>query len=628
MNSDYDSRAVELLMDSMDIGVLCVDTDRRIQICNRTAKEMTGIVIDVPTGHAAGKIQEGDIVVIADNCLGEDDGAWGAEELALLNVDNKDIKKGDVFVAAGVYGNKKIRPEYKYLRQHQLDIPLKLDVNYYGFHIAASIDTEKKETVIAVNGRAYQLSYHASVGNMVVIDGETGNVKFFQAKGYSTRKEDAGNLLRGQPYCGKTAESADVDVRGRCFLEFFDESLLTERLFAILDGSGEQVKNGLYEINKRLFLCNIVPWTIPDGGEKRGVFLMIQDTEQLEKLLEKRNEIFRQIEVKKNPEAAGYPEEAFTGFVGKSSKIREVKYMAYKASKNRFNVIITGESGTGKSKLAREIHMLSNPSAPFIEVNCNAIAPTLFESELFGYVGGAFTGAKSEGKIGFFEAADKGTIFLDEIGEIPLDIQVKLLHVLQNKIIYRVGSSRPVKVNVRVIAATNKNLESLVRAGKFRSDLYYRLYVLQLNLPPLRERQEDIPLLTQSFLRNFQAREGDGCPLELSDGDCRLLQSCPWRGNIRELQNFCERLAVLYRPGVSVSGLIAHLLESAASPETPPPCPPPMPKAAHTRIDLSYEELLAVLQECGGNRTQTAAKLGISRGTLWRLLKKYQVGQT
>ena len=180
----------------------------------------------------------------------------------------------------------------------------------------------------------------------------------------------------------------------------------------------------------------------------------------------------------------------------------------------------------------------------------------------------------------------------------------------------RLGDSQVTPINIRVIAATNKNLESLVRAGKFRSDLYYRLYVLQLNLPPLRERQEDIPLLTQSFLRNFQAREGDGCPLELSDGDCR------------QLQNFCERLAVLYRPGVSVSGLIAHLLESAASPETPPPCPPPMPKAAHTRIDLSYEELLAVLQECGGNRTQTAAKLGISRGTLWRLLKKYQVGQT
>lgn len=191
----------------------------------------------------------------------------------------------------------------------------------------------------------------------------------------------------------------------------------------------------------------------------------------------------------------------------------------------------------------------------------------------------------------------------------------------------RLGDSQVTPINIRVIAATNKDLESLVRAGKFRSDLYYRLYVLQLNLPPLRERQEDIPLLAQSFLRNFQAREGDSRPLELSDGDCRLLQSRPWRGNIRELQNFCERLAVLYRPGVSVSGLIAHLLEGAASPETPPPCSPPVPKAAHTRIDLSYEVLLAVLQECSGNRTQAAAKLGISRGTLWRLLKKYQGGE-
>ena len=237
-------------------------------------------------------------------------------------------------------------------------------------------------------------------------------------------------------------------------------------------------------------------------------------------------------------------------------------------------------------------------------------------------------GGTGGGKPGLFEIAHNGTIFLDEISEIPLGLQGRLLRVLQEREIMRLGDSQVTPINIRVIAATNKNLESLVRAGKFRSDLYYRLYVLQLNLPPLRERQEDIPLLTQSFLRNFQAREGDGCPLELSDGDCRLLQSCPWRGNIRELQNFCERLAVLYRPGVSVSGLIAHLLESAASPETPPPCPPPMPKAAHTRIDLSYEELLAVLQECGGNRTQTAAKLGISRGTLWRLLKKYQVGQT
>ena len=305
--------------------------------------------------------------------------------------------------------------------------------------------------------------------------------------------------------------------------------------------------------------------------------------------------------------------------------IQEAKAFAQTDS----NIVVVGETGTGKELLSQSIHAWSRRSQNnFVAINCAALPENLLESELFGYVEGAFTGATRGGKPGLFEIAHNGTIFLDEISEIPLGLQGRLLRVLQEREIMRLGDSQVTPINIRVIAATNKNLESLVRAGKFRSDLYYRLYVLQLNLPPLRERQEDIPLLTQSFLRNFQAREGDGCPLELSDGDCRLLQSCPWRGNIRELQNFCERLAVLYRPGVSVSGLIAHLLESAASPETPPPCPPPMPKAAHTRIDLSYEELLAVLQECGGNRTQTAAKLGISRGTLWRLLKKYQVGQT
>lgn len=315
--------------------------------------------------------------------------------------------------------------------------------------------------------------------------------------------------------------------------------------------------------------------------------------------------------------------------IADSPAMQAILQTAAQVAQTDSTVLISGETGTGKEVLAKYIHRNSSRAdAPIIEINCAALPENLLESELFGYVEGAFTGATRGGKPGLFEIAHNGTIFLDEISEIPLGLQGRLLRVLQEREIMRLGDSQVTPINIRVIAATNKNLESLVRAGKFRSDLYYRLYVLQLNLPPLRERQEDIPLLTQSFLRNFQAREGDGCPLELSDGDCRLLQSCPWRGNIRELQNFCERLAVLYRPGVSVSGLIAHLLESAASPETPPPCPPPMPKAAHTRIDLSYEELLAVLQECGGNRTQTAAKLGISRGTLWRLLKKYQVGQT
>ena len=162
--------------------------------------------------------------------------------------------------------------------------------------------------------------------------------------------------------------------------------------------------------------------------------------------------------------------------------------------------MLDAKAGTVKPELARAIHQLGNPQAPFVEVNCTAIAPSLFESELFGYVGGAFTGAKSEGKVGFFEAADRGTIFLDEIGEMAPEIQVKLLHVLQNKTIYRVGSSKPVKIDVRVIAATNKNVEEEVAQGRFRRDLYYRLNVFPIHVPPIREHKADLYLLINQLL--------------------------------------------------------------------------------------------------------------------------------
>ena len=196
---------------------------------------------------------------------------------------------------------------------------------------------------------------------MVIIDGTTGDIKFFQAKGYSIRNEDAGNLLRGQRYFGKDPEDTDLDVTGRRFLDLFDQSALSERLFAVLAGQEEQISNHLYEINKRPFICNIVPWCKAEKQSIEGVFLLIQDAEHLENLLDDRNEIIKQIEAKNEDTTEiemSYPENAFEGFVGKSHKAREVKYMAYKASKNRFNVIITGESGTGKSKLAKEIHLI------------------------------------------------------------------------------------------------------------------------------------------------------------------------------------------------------------------------------------------------------------------------------
>ena len=289
------------------------------------------------------------------------------------------------------------------------------------------------------------------------------------------------------------------------------------------------------------------------------------------------------------------------------------------------NIVVVGETGTGKELISQSIHAFSHRAENnFVALNCAALPENLLESELFGYVEGAFTGAAKGGKPGLFEIAHNGTIFLDEISEIPLGLQGRLLRVLQEREIMRLGDNRIIPINIRVIAATNKNLEDLVHAGKFRSDLYYRLYVLQLNLPALRGRREDIPLLVQGFIRQFQAREGLTTPLELSEADFRLLQDRPWRGNIRELRNFCERLVVLYQPGTSVSDLLAHLLDTSCSPDPEPQVAIPLPGSSHARIDLPYETLRAVLQECRGNRTQAAAKLGISRGTLWRMLKKYQ----
>lgn len=608
-----DTGAIELLMDNMNQGIVFVDAERKIRICNNMAKEITGIVFDVNATHDAGQIEEGDIVILADNKLGDDDGNLGSEELEMLNINDKDIRPGDMVVAVGVYKNKKIEPEYKYVRG-QLAVPLELDVNYFGFHITASIDAEKKETLITVNEKQYKLGYFFSVGNMVIIDGATGEVKFFQAKGYSIRREDAGKILHGQAYFSKSTEDVDKDVIGMKFLDIFDESALSERLFAVLDGTARQVSNRLYEINKRPIICNIVPWH-EEGWKGRGAFLMIRDAEHLDQLLEDRNEIIRQIEGKDYAAAVAtpdIPEGAFEGFAGQSNKTNEVKYMAYKASTNKFNVIITGESGTGKSRLAREIHNMGNPDAPFIEVNCNAIAPSLFESELFGYVSGAFTGASSGGKVGFFEAANKGTIFLDEIGEIPMDIQVKLLHVLQNKTIYRVGSSKPIKVDVRVIAATNRNLEEEVAQGRFRQDLYYRINVFPIEIPPIRERKGDLYLLINQLLK--QTCELYGIEPKMFSGEAlQKMISYNWPGNVRELENVIERAITLCDSNIIYG---EHLRIGKGN----------IPRTMKEMLAKEEERILEMtLLKYNGNKQKAMEELDMSRSIFYDKLKKYNI---
>jgi len=612
------AQVLENLMDNLSRGLVYVDKDSRILVYNQKAREITGIDFEHTNTHECGKIVEGDIVIIADNDLGDDDGDLSVDDLKLINIHDNKIQQRDMIVGMGVYKNKKIEPAYKYIREHRLQTPFVLDKHYLGFHITVTIDPIEKTINIIVNEKNFSMNFFNSIGHIVVIDGKNSKIKFFQVPGYSVRREAAGIILRGGKFLAKKEINDEkFPIIGRKLLEIFEESELTRKVFQILKDKDAQVKDTLYEINRRPFICSLIPFinqVKPD--EIEGVFMMIQDASKLETLLDDRNRIIEEIEKEHHVHSSyrkAFPQDAFRKFVGSGTLIEDVKYLAYKASCTKFNVIITGESGTGKSHLAREIHNLRNADSPFVEVNCNAITPSLFESELFGYVGGAFTGASSSGKIGYFEAANGGTIFLDEIGEIPMDIQVKLLQVLQNKSIYKVGSSKPVQVNVRVIVATNKDLEEEVRQGNFRRDLFYRINVFPIVIPPLRERKTDLYLLINQIMQKICERYE--IPMkQFSEEALRKMLSYRWPGNVRELENIIERAITLCESSIIYQ---EHINIDSNN------------RTAKTLKKLLQEEEMCILQETlmkyNGEKNMVMKELDISKSTFYDKCKKYGI---
>jgi DNA-binding NtrC family response regulator len=310
--------------------------------------------------------------------------------------------------------------------------------------------------------------------------------------------------------------------------------------------------------------------------------------------------------------------------IGKSAAIRRVSELVQQVAPTRATVLIEGESGTGKEVVAHTLHHLSGrPAAKMVIVHCAALSPQLLESELFGHEKGAFTGA-AQRRIGRFEQADGGTLFLDEIGEIDAATQVKLLRVLSERTLERVGSNSPIKVDVRVIAATNKNLKELVANGTFREDLYFRLNVVKIEMPPLRDRKEDIVLLANSFLQEF-AKENDRPLKPLSDEAMKLLLDYPWPGNVRELRTAIEHGVVMSNdPVIEARHLPQFLHIQAFAPVT-------MPSPTKNTLDappefnlhaLETNTIRAALSLSGGNRTHAADLLGVSRRTLQRKLKE------
>jgi DNA-binding NtrC family response regulator len=300
------------------------------------------------------------------------------------------------------------------------------------------------------------------------------------------------------------------------------------------------------------------------------------------------------------------------GIVGESAAIQDVHRSIDKAAQTSATVLITGESGTGKELVARAIHYRSDrAAAPFVTVNCGAIPSELVESELFGHLKGAFTGA-TESRAGFFQAADGGTIFLDEISEESPSTQVKLLRVLQDKEICMVGTTRSQKVNVRILAATNKDLPNLVKKNAFREDLYFRLSVITIVVPPLRERGNDVLLLANYFADKF-AREADKPVPKLSDRTIEVLMDYPWPGNVRELENLLQRLVVMTEgPQVEVSDLPPLMRFNVEH----------VPNFTRTLAEMESDYIRNVLTSVDGNKTRAAEILGIDRKTLRQKLKE------
>jgi PAS domain S-box-containing protein len=355
----------------------------------------------------------------------------------------------------------------------------------------------------------------------------------------------------------------------------------------------------ILKINEVDVLCNKVAITVND--KPVGAVVTFQDVTQIQQM---------EARVRHRMYAAGHVAGFhFQDIETTSIAMKQTIEIAKDFSLTDFNILLIGETGTGKEVFAQSIHNYSHcRRGPFVAVNCAALPAPILESELFGYVGGAFTGANSKGKLGLFEVAHGGTIFLDEIAEMDYTMQSKLLRVLQERQVMRLGSDRIIPVHVRVIAATNKNLRALVKENKFRADLYYRINVLQLKIPPLRERKKDIRLLAEAFLKEHSGIIKSH--LKLTPSAITALTAYSWPGNVRELKNVIERVIAVHKHEMIDASSINLMLED---PENSSPRARLMPN--------ELEEIRKALTATKGRYADAAKMLGISRSTLWRKLK-------
>ncbi len=604
MNSRF--RAV---FESLSTGLLYISRDHIIKMVNTLARKTLGTFHRGPYFHESGRIEAEDIVLLAITDLGGDDGGLIPSDLEVLGIKNKDIRPGDAILATTRFRSKK-KPIYQYYRRGSIKDLIELKTKYHSLELSSSIDFEKRLISIRVNEEAYELSFQKSFGSIVVIDPISLKVKFFQTLGYSYKKEAIKDLLKGKYFSAKR-EGHTIDLEGMKLEDFFGPCTFIDDVDRCLFGELAFIKNELYEVHHRHLICSMTP--VRQGHEIIGVTVEMLESATLPSLLNTRNKLIRILEEKVYPSASvENPDNSEYRFIhGHSTKMQEIRFLTKKASQVHSTVFITGENGTGKTMVAREIHALRSADTPFVEFNCASIPQSLFESELFGYLPGAFTGALSSGKKGYLQAAQGGTIFLDEISEIPPSMQVKLLHVLQDKRFYSIGSNTPIELNARIIAATNSDIQEEIRTGRLREDLFYRLNVFSIHIPPLRERREDLNTLIQVIMGRIQSNYGLE-KKELSSSVLELFMSYDWPGNIRELENVLERAMLICETQIIFPEHISlNVQESHHS----------LKDAREQAEKKAIQNSLLITK----NKTELAELLGVSRTTLYEKLAYYDL---
>jgi propionate catabolism operon transcriptional regulator len=398
------------------------------------------------------------------------------------------------------------------------------------------------------------------------------------------------------------------------------ENALGVRLSGIAPGLtlSQVLESGTEELEKiqrsggRTLVVNRIP--MREQGVQTGAVLTCQDATAIERVDRTLRSLHRPRHF-----VARYQ---LGDLVGESPSLRRIKVLAERYARTEATVLITGPSGTGKELLAQGIHNAgSRRQHAFVAINCAAFPETLLESELFGYDEGAFTGSRRGGKPGLFEAAHTGTLFLDELGDVPLALQTRLLRVLQEREVLRLGSNDPTPIDVRVIAATNRDLKESIAEGTFRDDLYYRLNILHLHVPPLEARREDIPAIAAHLLRGALHRHGaPGRHAQILRSLLPLLVRYPWPGNVREMENVLERVAVLFADVATADPMDARQLKLVAPELFQGNEAARKGSLKAERQGVEEAQILRVLRDCGGNQTEAARRLGIGRTTLWRRL--------